>query len=131
MLQAVFPGGKKVDVVDGKFLIKTDQKESNGGESSAPEPFHLLLSSIVSCAGIYAKVFCDSRNLNSNGMKVTQDIQYNSATKLIDTIKLILYVPTDFPKKYEASILKSMNSCAVKRQLHPDIKFESRLSRLS
>lgn len=129
-MEAIFPGGKRVDVIDGKFLIKTDQKESNGGESSAPEPFHLLLASIVSCAGIYAKVFCDSRNLNSEGMKVSQKISYNSATKMIDHINLVLYVPTDFPEKYETSILKSINSCAVKNQLHPDIKFESELARL-
>jgi ribosomal protein S12 methylthiotransferase accessory factor len=130
-LEAIFPGNKRVDVIDGKFVIKTDQKESNGGGSSAPEPFHLLLASIVSCAGIYAKVFCDSRKLNSDGMKVTQKISYNRATKMMDAVKLVLYVPSDFPKKYETSILKSMNSCAVKKQLHPDISFVSEMARLS
>ena len=131
MLEAVFPGGKKVDVIAGKFLIKTDQKPSNGGEDSAPQPFHIFLSSIVACAGIYAKSFCDSRNLNANGMKITQEVTFNRETKLIDTATLTLFVSNDFPEKYENPILKAMNACAVKKQLHPDITVESKLSRLS
>lgn len=129
MLEALFPGGKKVDVKDGDFLIKTDQSQDNGGEGSAPEPFALFLASLTACAGIYAKVFCDARSLNSDGLKVTQETTVNKERKMLETITLTLSVGADFPEKYEGSILKSMNSCTVKRHLHPDIRIESKLIR--
>ncbi len=116
-----FPGGKKVDVSIGPFLIKTDQTLENGGEETAPEPFDLFLASLGACAGIYAKSFCDSRKLNTNGMQLTQDVEFNDKTGMIEKIHLKLQVPEDFPEKYLGAIAKSMKGCAVKKHLRPDL----------
>lgn len=129
MLEAQFPGGKKVDVKSGEFLIQTDQSQKNGGDGTAPEPFDLFLSSIVACAGIYAKIFCDVRKLNTDELKVTQETTFNKERKMLETLTLTLQVGADFPEKYEGAILKSMNSCTVKRHLHPDVRVESKLIR--
>ncbi len=128
-MEAVFPHGKRVDVQIGQFDIPTDQSKANGGESSAPEPFDLFLASIVACAGIYAKSFCDVRKLNTEGMKLTQELKRNADTRVIEEISLKLHVPADFPEKYERPVLKAMNSCSVKKQLRSDIEFKSTVVR--
>ncbi|MDA3938437.1 MAG: hypothetical protein PF693_03885 [Spirochaetia bacterium] len=66
--KVTFPGNKKVDVEFGKFKVKSDQKVISGGDNTAPEPFYIFLSSIGSCAGIYAVSFYDTRELNTEGM---------------------------------------------------------------
>ena len=40
----------------------------------------------------------------------------------MDEIKLTLHVNKGFPEIYTKAIIKSMNGCAVKDQLHPNIK---------
>ena len=42
--------------------------------------------------------------------------------KYMDEIKLTLHVNKGFPEIYTKAIIKSMNGCAVKDQLHPNIK---------
>jgi len=123
-IEVVFPGKKKVDIKVENFIIKTDQSPKNGGDGSAPEPFDIFLSSIGACAGVYAKIFCDKRDLNTEGMKLIQEIAYNKEKKMLDKIDLNLYLNEDFPEKYKKAIAKSMDHCTVKRQLHPDIKVE-------
>ncbi|MFH2061312.1 MAG: OsmC family protein [Pseudomonadota bacterium] len=120
-----FPEKKRVDVRFKTFELKTDQSIENGGEESAPEPFELFLSSIGACAGIYAKSFCDFRKLSTSGMHLSLDVFFKDGQKLMETIKITLYVNQAFPEKYIRSIIKSMNGCAVKNQLHPDIKTET------
>ncbi len=123
--KVTFPGNKKVDVEFGKFTIKTDQKKIYGGDDTAPEPFNIFLSSIGSCAGIYAVSFCETRELNTKGMYLLLDISFKERENFLEEIKLILYVNKEFPEKYIKPIIKSMNSCAVKNQLHPDIKINT------
>ena len=120
--KVTFPGNKKVDVEFDNFTVKTDQKKLYGGDDTAPEPFNIFLSSIASCAGIYAVSFCEMRKLDTTGMHLILEIVIKEGQKYMDEIKLTLHVNKDFPEKYIKPIIKSMNSCAVKEQLHPDIK---------
>ena len=112
--EVIFPGNKKVDVKLKQYTIKTDQTKENGGDETAPEPFDLFLS--------YAKSFCDIRKIDTTNMKIEQEVFSKEGQKLLEEIKLTLYVNKEFPEKYEKPILKAMGSCAVKNQLHPDIK---------
>jgi len=116
-----FPGNKKIDVEFSKFKIKTDQAKENGGDESAPEPFDIFIASIGACAGIYAKSFCDVRKLSTDQMRIFTDVVFKEGQKLLGQINITLYVDDQFPEKYVKPIIKAMNSCAVKNQLHPDI----------
>lgn len=116
-----FPGNKKVDVSFDNFKIKTDQAEESGGEGSAPEPFDVFVGAIGACAGIYAKSFCDVRQLNTENMYLSVDVDKQDDQKLISRLDLTLYVDQAFPEKYIKAVIKAMDSCAVKNQLHPDI----------
>ncbi len=70
LIEVSFPGGKKVDASIKGFTIPTDQPISSGGEGSAPSPFDLFLSSIATCAGIYALGFCESKGIDTTGLKL-------------------------------------------------------------
>ena len=118
----VFPENKKVDVTFGQFTIQTDQSKKNGGEETAPEPFDIFIASLGACAGIYAKSFCDTRDIPTDHMHLTIDVRFKKGQSYLDQINITLHVGRQFPEKYEKPIIKTMNGCAVKNQLHPDIK---------
>lgn len=124
LVEVSFPGGKKVDAHLKGFTISTDQPVAGGGENSAPSPFDLFLASIATCAGIYAVSFCQSKGLNTEGLKLEMDGDRNPETGLIGNIKLNLTLPADFPEKYKPAIEKSMGLCTVKKHLADAPSFE-------
>lgn len=126
-----FPGNKKVDVAINDFTIKTDQLKENGGDQTAPEPFAVFLASIAACAGIYAKSFCDFRKLDVTGMHLTLEAEFKENQKLMEQVNITLHVNQAFPEKYIKPIIKVMGSCAVKNQLHPDIKTRTTVAYLA
>jgi len=127
MIEVVFPGGKKVDAVIAEHAIPTDQSVRHGGENGAPEPFQLFLASVATCAGIYAKTFCDQRDLPAP-LGLDMDFQ-RGADGLLSRLELVLHVDADFPAKYESAIIRSMELCAVKKQLRPEIEVPIRIAR--
>ena len=128
--EVVFPGNKKVDVKFKDFLVKTDQAKKNGGDETAPEPFALFLASLGTCAGIYAKSFCDIRELDTTGMKLELTPYFNKDLPHMEKMEITLHVNQSFPEKYIKPIIKAMNGCAVKKQLHPDILTQTRVAYL-
>lgn len=112
-----FPKGKKVSASIKGFTIDTDQPIAEGGGGENPSPFDLFLSSIATCTGFYALRFCESKNIEMQGMKLTLDTKRNSETGMISNIDLRLTLPKDFPAKYEKAIIRSMNLCSVKKHM--------------
>jgi len=98
-IEVYFDGGKKVNALVNGFDIKTDQIVQSGGEGSAPEPFTLFLTSLVTCAGIYVKSFCDQRGIPSDEIRLYQDIEYNPVARMIGKIKIRIAVPENFPEQ--------------------------------
>ena len=99
-IEVSFPGGKRVDAKIGDTVIHTDQSVKNGGDASAPEPFDLFLTSLATCAGIYALNFCHSRNLSTAGIALTMDCERDEKRKLFSRMSLKLTLPEGFPEKY-------------------------------
>lgn len=126
-----FPGNKQINVAFNQFELKTDQKIKNGGDETAPEPFELFLAALGSCAGIYANTFCESRKLSTDGMHLTLEPFFKKGQKLMDKVEIILYVNQAFPEKYIKAVIKSMNGCAVKNQLHPDLDIQTSVAYLN
>lgn len=125
--EILFPGNKKIDVQFDNFLIKTDQARESGGDETAPEPFDIFLASLGACAGIYVKSFCDIRKMDTRKTRLFLSAFFNEGQKLLDRIEITLHVEQAFPQKYIKPIIKAMNTCAVKNQLHPDINIETRV----
>jgi ribosomal protein S12 methylthiotransferase accessory factor len=119
LVEVAFPGGKQVDAHVLGRRIPTDQNPESGGQGQAPEPFQLFLASIATCAGVYAKSFCDERGLpppQGLELDITRDEQ-----GLISRLDLVLRVEEGFPAKYDRAITRAMNLCAVKKQLRGEM----------
>jgi ribosomal protein S12 methylthiotransferase accessory factor len=124
-MEISFPGGKKVDAAFKGFTIKTDQSEKDGGEGSAPTPSFLFLSSLGTCAGLYALNFCEKRKIDTQKLRLVLDFKTHKKTHMVEKIRLTLTLPPDFPEKYTAAIVKAMDLCYVKKHLHEPPEFET------
>ncbi len=123
-IDVTFPGGKRVDANFKGFTVPTDQAVYAGGDGSAPAPFDVFLSSIATCAGIYALGFCQSKEISTEGLKLTLDVEKNKETNLIGKISMNLTLPDGFPEKYKSAIIRSMDLCAVKKHMLTPPDFE-------
>lgn len=116
-MNITFGGNKKIIAEYKGMQIPTDQPENSGGEGSAPEPFSLFLASIGTCAGFYVKSFCDKRELDPEGIKITQSMNFDAEKRLVNEIEIDIDLPEGFPQKYHKALLKAVDSCTVKKHL--------------
>lgn len=112
-----FPGGKRVTAEVGGHTILTDQAVTNGGTGTAPDPITLFLASLAACAGYYALEFCLSRGIDTNGLAVELDPEWNKEKKIASKMAIKLNLPTNFPEKYREAIIRAVDLCTVKRHL--------------
>jgi len=116
-MEMTFPGGKRVDASYKGFVIKTDQPEHSGGGGAHPAPFDLFLASLGTCAGIYVLLFCQERNLPTDGLKLIQRTERDAQSKMISRVSIEIRLPADFPDKYKNAVVKAAELCAVKKHL--------------
>ncbi|NQU65359.1 MAG: OsmC family protein [SAR324 cluster bacterium] len=116
-IQVSFPGGSKVDAAIKDKIIRTDQSVRNGGEGLEAEPFELFLSSIATCAGIFALKFCQTRDIPTEGMSLTMECETDKVKKLYGKMDINLTLPDGFPEKYKEAIIRSMDQCTVKKHI--------------
>jgi ribosomal protein S12 methylthiotransferase accessory factor len=128
-MEIYFNEGKQVFADMEGFTIKTDQPPRAGGQGEYPQPFSLFLASLGTCAGIYVKNFCDQRNIPTNEVKLTQEVVYDKEKRRIASVQLRVYVPADFPEKYEGAVKQAASLCPVKRHLSEDIVMDIQIIR--
>lgn len=123
-----FDGNKKVSAHFREFTIHTDQPEKGGGENTAPSPFELFLASIGTCAGFFVASFCQSRSIPTGNIGIVQTVFRNDETHMVEKITLDIELPPDFPEKYKAAVIKTAETCIVKKHLDspPKIIVETR-----
>jgi putative redox protein len=110
-LTVKFPGGLQVDAEYGPFLIQTNQ------DGTAPPPFALFLASIGTCAGIYVLGFCQQRGISTEGLEITQRMDVDPQTRMINKVNLDIHLPSGFPQKYTEAIIRAADQCAVKKHM--------------
>lgn len=123
-MEISFPGGVAVAAHYKGFTILTDQPVTSGGDNSAPSPFDLFLASLGTCAGFFALRFCQQRDLDTTGLRLTLTTERDEAAHRLALVRIDLFLPPDFPEKYRAAILKATDQCAVKRALDDPPRFE-------
>ena len=114
-MEITFPGGVAVTAHHKGFEIMTDQPEANGGTNNAPSPFDLFLSSLGACAGFFALRFCQQREIDTDGMRLTLDTVRHTESKRLEAINMTIHLPDGFPEKYKKSIIRATDQCAVKK----------------
>jgi len=125
MVKVTFPGKQRVDAQINGFTVMTDQRQQAGGDGSAPTPFETFLASLATCAGIYVKGFCESRNLPTEGIEIEEKLQYDPIKQKIAKIELDIQVPPTFPEKYHDALVKTANLCAVKKLMEDPPEFDT------
>ena len=113
-----FPGGEKVNAEVNGRTIPTDQPVEAGGEGSAPTPFDYFLASLGTCAGIYVLSFCQQRQIATEGLAMTQRMEFNTTPdgkKHLATVTIEITLPAGFPDKYRNAITKAAGLCSVKK----------------
>lgn len=113
-----FPGGQKVNAEFNSRIVATDQPIEAGGEGSAPTPFEYFLASLGTCAGIYVLSFCQQRNIATEGMELTQRIEFEAdeaGKKRLAKVMIEIGLPPGFPEKYRNAIVKAAGLCTLKK----------------
>lgn len=119
-----FPGGTEVDAIIREKIVKTYQSVKNGGEGLDVEPFELFLTSIATCAGVFALQFCKTRNNSTEGMSLSMECETDKVKKLYGKFTFNLDLPKDFPEKYKETIIRVMDQCTVKKHIVDPPEFE-------
>lgn len=129
VFEVTYPGGKRVDVSFGEFVVHTDQPAEGGGEGSAPAPFDVFLASLAACAGIYALGFCHARKLPTEGLGVRQTVVTDPTRHLPSRVTLEVTPPFGFPEKSFPALLKAVEQCKVKKTMALPPDFDVRIAR--
>ena len=108
----------------GSFTVETDQPQTVGGEGTAPTPFQVFLASLATCAGFYVLGFCKMRRISTEGIRLIQTLEQNPETKMVSKIRLEIHLPPDFPQQYASAVIRSAESCLVKKHLEKPPAFE-------
>jgi len=112
-----FTGNKKIDAHFRGFTLKSDQPVADGGDNTAPAPLEIFLASIGMCAGFYIVAFCQSRSIPTDNITMTQNVMRNDTTHMVEKINIDIVLPPNFPEKYKFAIVKTAQSCSVKKFL--------------
>jgi len=121
-----FAGGKRVNAEFKGFKVETDQSEKSGGGATAPEPFDLFLTSIVTCAGYYVLDFCLTRDIPTDGIRLFLRPERDETKKMLGKISIDIQLPSGFPRKYRSAVVRAAEACSVKKHLFAPPDFEVR-----
>jgi len=118
--------GQELEASFNNFKIKADASLSNGGKELSPEPADYFFVSLALCGAFYARSFCDTRGINTEGLKITQNNISSAENKYQKNISLKINLPKDFPDKYKKGIMAAVKSCTVKKiiESHPNFSIE-------
>ncbi len=112
-----FPGNLKVQADLGDFSISTDQPKQSGGDDTAPSPFALFVTSLATCAGYFALKFCRTRKIDTEGLAVNLNYEWDEEQKRYPEMEILLTLPEGFPEKYRNAIKKAVDQCVVKQHI--------------
>lgn len=119
------PGGRRVDALLGRHVVRTDQPLDNGGEDTAPSPFEHFLAAIGTCAGIFVQGFCAKRGLPTEGIRIVERTSY-AADGTLSGVDLDIQVPPSFPEKYREALVRVADQCSVKKAIQAQPRFQVR-----
>jgi ribosomal protein S12 methylthiotransferase accessory factor len=90
----------------------------NGTEITMNEsPFLIFLATAGMCSAVFVKAFMEQRGMSVQNVEITQRMNYNQATNMVNDIDIIVDLPSDFPEKYKSAIKSVVAQCPVKKHL--------------
>jgi uncharacterized OsmC-like protein len=124
IIDVVFEENMKINAEMDGLTIPTDQSIKEGGDGTAPSPFQLFLASLATCAGVFARRFCEARELSTHGLAIRLHCDFAEKGFRIDKITYELTFPEGSPEKYKSALIRSVDLCTVKKHIMDSPDFE-------
>lgn len=108
------------------FTVVADQPIRYKGDGSAPGPFDYFLASSALCAAYFVKLYCDTRNIPTENIRLSQNNIVDPENRYNQIFKIQVELPADISAKDRHGILRSIDRCTVKKvvQTGPDFIIE-------
>lgn len=109
------------------FSVIADQPIRYKGDGSAPSPFDYFLASSALCAAYFIKVYCNARDISTDGIRVAQNNIVDPDDRYNQIFQIQVELPDSISEKDRTGILRSVDRCTVKRviQTVPEFKIDA------
>ncbi len=105
------------------FTVIADQPIRYKGDGSAPGPFDYFLASSALCAAYFVKVYCNSRNIPTENIRLSQNNIVDPNNRYQQIFKIQVELPADISEKDREGILRSIDRCTVKKVVQTGPEF--------
>ena len=108
------------------FTVISDQPIRYKGDGSAPGPFDYFLASSALCAAYFVKLYCDTRNIPTENIRLSQNNIVDPENRYRQIFKIQVELPEDISANDRQGILRSIGRCTVKKivQAGPEFVIE-------
>jgi ribosomal protein S12 methylthiotransferase accessory factor len=105
------------------FTVIADQPIRYKGDGSAPGPFDYFLASSALCAAYFVKLYCDTRNIPTENIRLSQNNIVDPENRYQQIFKILVELPADISDKDRQGILRSIDRCTVKKVVQAGPEF--------
>lgn len=105
------------------FTVIADQPIRYKGDGSAPGPFDYFLASSALCAAYFVKLYCDTRNLSTENIRLSQNNIVDPENRYQQIFKIQVELPEDISASDRQGILRSIERCTVKKVVQAGPEF--------
>ncbi|WP_050466861.1 OsmC domain/YcaO domain-containing protein [Herbaspirillum chlorophenolicum] len=105
------------------FTVVADQPIRYKGDGSAPGPFDYFLASSALCAAYFVKLYCNTRNIPTENIRLSQNNIVDPENRYQQTFKIQVELPADISEADRRGILRSIERCTVKKVVQEGPEF--------
>jgi ribosomal protein S12 methylthiotransferase accessory factor len=105
------------------FTVIADQPIRYKGDGSAPGPFDYFLASSALCAAYFVKLYCDTRNISTENIRLSQNNIVDPDNRYQQIFKIQVELPVDISANDRQGILRSIERCTVKKVVQAGPEF--------
>ena len=114
----------RIDAKFDDFSVIADQPIRYKGDGSAPSPFDYFLASSALCAAYFVKVYCNARDIPTDGIRVAQNNIVDPENRYNQIFKIQVELPESISDKDRQGILRSIDRCTVKKVIQTGPEFQ-------
>ena len=105
------------------FTVVADQPIRYKGDGSAPGPFDYFLASSALCAAYFVKLYCDTRNIPTENIRLSQNNIVDPENRYQQIFKIQVELLGGIIAKDRQGILRSIDRCTVKKVVQTGPEF--------
>lgn len=114
----------RLEALFDDFNVIADQPIRYKGDGSAPSPFDYFLASSALCAAYFVKVYCNARDISTDGIRLAQNNIVDPEDRYNQIFKIQIELPEHISEKDKAGILRSIDRCTVKKVIQTGPEFQ-------